>query len=64
MRWEENTCLEFQEFTNKNVKSHYLKFIRGGNGCWSPLGYDSKAKYQEISIGDGCFNVNKYEKNI
>lgn len=56
MRWEESTCLEFQEFSNKNVKSHYLRFIRG-NGCWSSVGFDSRVKYQDVSIGEGCFKV-------
>lgn len=56
MRWEEFTCLEFQEFNNKNVKAHYLRFIKG-NGCWSSIGYDYRVKYQDISIGEGCFSV-------
>jgi hypothetical protein len=58
LRWEQGTCLEFKELECWRRDVHFLKFIRG-QGCWSPVGYVPDTKYQEISIGEGCFQVKK-----
>jgi hypothetical protein len=56
-RWQENTCLVFTETECSRSDVHLMKFIRG-QGCWSPVGFVPDSKFQEISIGDGCFQVN------
>jgi hypothetical protein len=55
-RWKENTCLVFTEVECSRLDLHLLKFVKG-TGCWSPVGFVPDSKLQEISIGDGCFQV-------
>lgn len=55
-RWEENTCLEFKQILNKSEHPHYLRFFKGPNGCWSPVGYSMYSHFQDISLGSGCLN--------
>jgi len=54
-RWEQDTCIEFKQIVNKKDHPHYLRFFKG-HGCWSPVGYSMYSSYQDLSIGEGCFN--------
>ncbi|KAG1653793.1 Blastula protease 10 [Nymphon striatum] len=47
------SCITFQKVTASTAPAHYIKFTSEQQGCFSYVGYVSKAA-QEVNIGNGC----------